>query len=476
MDDISKIKSILELYKNISYFDLYGTQFMVFILLTIVEILALIILSFKRYSQYYKNNWDELRCDPTIMPFAGFINKPDGEGIVAYTQNNYNYCNQHVVNKKMEKELEPFYKAQEHLNTTSLSSNANMSTMVSNNNETITNTEEAMDTGASKISKTFSLLNYGYTIFMSFFSNITDIMTSLFQFSLTGLTWSTMFTKVLMMAVKVMLVIFFVVAIIPLMPFWWIIPFILFVVVTVIVFKFGDYVDIITSSMSKVEPFSLIKPKKTSLCFDKKTFIQTVNGYKTIQRIRVGDVLQGGETVTAKFKTIAPSVMFNLNGIIVSGDHYVFKDKWIQVKRHPESVAFHYQKKFLYCLNTTSKRIKIGNYEFMDWDELDKKGEKIVGDYLESRGRKRDEIHVFMDRGYHRNLLVKTNRGYKKICRLEPGDMCYGSKILAKVTIKGDDLVQKHRHLKLYNVVTDTGFFKNKRDYNFIIDNLFYMS
>jgi len=471
MDDISKLNSIIKLYKNYKF---YGTQ-IIFIVLTIFEIFAIMILSFKRYSQYYKNNWEDLRCDPTIMPFAGFINKPDNESIVQYTQNNYNYCSLRIVNEEMETQFAPFYEAQENFNKTALGANANTAAVVSNNNELANNNEDALNSGADKLSKTFSLLNYGYTIFMSFFSNILDIMTGLFQFSLTSVTWSTMFTKVLMTAVKVMLVVFFVVVVLSLMPFWWIIPFIFFVVVTVIVFKFGDYVDIITSSMSKVEPFTLMKPKP-SLCFDKKTIIQTMNGYKTIQRIRVGDVLHGGEVVTAKFKTIAPFTMFNLNGIIVSGDHYVFKDKWIKVKDHPESVAFQYRKKFLYCLNTTSKRIKIGIYEFMDWDELDEKGEKIVGDYLESHGRKRDDIHSFMDRGYHRNLLVKTNRGYKKICRLEPGDICYGSKILAKVTIKGDDLVQKHRHLKLYNVVTDTGYFKNKRDYNFIIDNLFYMS
>ena len=474
MDDISKLKSIINLYKNNDKF--YGAQFIIFIILTVFEIFSIIILSFKRYSQYYKNNWDDLRCEPTVMPFAGFINKPDNESIVQYTQNNYNYCSLQIVNKEMETQFIPLYEAQEHFNKTALGTDANTSGMVTSNNDLANNTEDALNSGADKLSKTFSLLKYGYTIFMSFFSNITDIMTSLFQFSLTSVTWSTMFVKVLMMAIKVMLVVFFVVAIIPLFPFWWIIPFILFVLVTVIVFKFGDYVDVITSSMSKVEPFTLIKPKKMSLCFDKKTFIQTINGYKTIQQIKVGDVLRKGEIVTAKFKTIAPSVMFNLNGIIVSGDHYVFKEKWVQVKKHPESVAFHYQKKFLYCLNTTSKRIKIGNHEFMDWDELDKRGKKIVGDYLESNGRNRDKIHSFMDRGYHRNLLVKTNRGYKKICRIQPGDICYGSKILAKVTIKGDDLFQKHRHLKLYNVVTDTGYFKNKRDYNFIIDKLFYMS
>ena len=478
MDDNSKIETILNLYKNVSYIDLYGTQIVIFIFLIIFEIAAIIILTFKRYSQYYKDNWDEFRCDPTIMPFAGFINKPDGVSFLSYTQSNYDYCSQTNVDRDTEKMMKPILDNQKQLNKNSLSANANMSSFVSSNNEAADNTEDAMNTGADKLSKTFSLLNYGYTLFMSFFSNITDVMTGLFQFSLTGITWTTMFSKVLMLAFKVILVLFFIGSVVVSMPFWiFIIPLaipILYILVMIIVFKFGDYVDIINSSMSKVEPFALMKPKKMSLCFDKKTRIHTLNGYKTIKKIKVGDILKNGEMVTSTFKTIAPPIMFNLNGIIVSGDHYVYKDGWIKVKYHPESIMIRYHKKFLYCLNTTSKKIKIGNYLFMDWDELDKKKKNIVGTYLENCGRKRDDIHS-MDKGYPPNLRVKTDRGYKKLCHIEPGEICYGSKILAKVTIKGDDLIEK-RHLKLYNVVTDTGYFKNKRDYNFIIDKLFYIS
>lgn len=477
MDDISKIKTILDLYDNLSYIDLYGTQIVIFIFLTIFEISAIIILTFKRYSQYYKDHWNEYRCNPTIMPFAGFINKPDGVDILSYTQTNYAYCSQTNVDRDTEKLMQPFFETQQQLNKNALGANSNISSLVSSNNETADNTQDALNTGADKLSKIVSLLNYGYTLFTSFFSNITEIMTAMFQFSLTGITWTTMFSKVLVLAFKVILVLFFIGSVVVTMPFWFLIfplaVFILYVIVMVIGFKFSDYVDIINSSMSKVEPFTLMKPK-LSLCFDKKTRIRTLNGYKTIKKIKVGDILKNGEMVTSTFKTIAPPIMFNLNGIIVSGDHYVFKDGWIKVKYHPESIMIRYHKKFLYCLNTTSKKIKIDNHVFMDWDELDKKRKNIVGAYLENCGRKRDDIHS-MDKGYPSNLRVKTDRGYKKIYQIEPGEICYGSKILAKVTIKGDDLIEK-RHLKLYNVVTDTGYFKNKRDYNFIIDKLFYIS
>jgi len=67
---------------------------------------------------------------------------------------------------------------------------------------------------------------------------------------------------------------------------------------------------------------------------------------------------------------------------------------------------------------------------------------------------------------------------YKKIKNIKPGQLLNENvRVLAVVRIKGDDLIRPRR--MLYHLVTDTGFFKNKKyytDYNFIIDKLFYIS
>jgi hypothetical protein len=441
------------------------------------------VLSFKRYIQYYQEHWQDLRCQPTIMPFAGFINKPDGLSFIAFTEENYKYCNQETINKEMVKQMSPFYETQQKNSESAQSANKNVAGFIQSNNETADNTESAMNAGADKITKTASIMNYGYTLFMSFFSKITDIMTSFFQFSLTGVTWSNMFVKVLSWAFTIILTVFFVVSVVPAIPFFILIfpllVYILWLFVLIILYKFDMYGSIINSSMSTIEPFTLKqpKPRKISLCFDQKTQIKTINGSKKIKKIKIGDVLQNGEMVTATFKTIAPNTMFKLKGIVVSGDHYVFNNGWVKVKYHPESIEIPYRKKFLYCLNTTSKKIRIGDQVFMDWDELNDNRIKIITQYLKSHNKNLNELHSFMDKGYLGGLMVKTNLGTKRMFNLQPGDILYdGSRIMAKVTIKGDDLYRKNRHLKIYNVVTDTGFFKNKRDYNFIIDKLFYMT
>jgi hypothetical protein len=83
------------------------------------------------------------------------------------------------------------------------------------------------------------------------------------------------------------------------------------------------------------------------------------------------------------------------------------------------------------------------------------------------------DIHK-LDNGFSRNYRMKTINGYKRICNIVPGDILEDNiRVLATVKIKGDDL---GKQLFLYHLVTDKGYFKNHRDYNYIIDKLFYIS
>ena len=66
--------------------------------------------------------------------------------------------------------------------------------------------------------------------------------------------------------------------------------------------------------------------------------------------------------------------MYVLNNIIVTGDHTLLDDELgvIKVKKHPNSIKYgEYYKPFVYCINTTTKRIIIDNIKFLDWDEVD---------------------------------------------------------------------------------------------------------
>lgn len=114
-----------------------------------------------------------------------------------------------------------------------------------------------------------------------------------------------------------------------------------------------------------------------TFCFPPWTPIQLQDGTKKpIQDIKLGDVLEGGERVTATFQFAADGqdmVVFP-NGVSVSTNHYIFHEgKWIQAKDHPDARPTDSWsggvEQPLICLNTESHTFRIGGYIFRDYDE-----------------------------------------------------------------------------------------------------------
>ena len=54
-----------------------------------------------------KNNWEDYRCSPTIMPISGHINKEDNLTASEATQQNFEYCTNTISSSFMDELLEP---------------------------------------------------------------------------------------------------------------------------------------------------------------------------------------------------------------------------------------------------------------------------------------------------------------------------------------------------------------------------------
>jgi hypothetical protein len=205
---------------------------------------------------------------------------------------------------------------------------------------------------------------------------------------------------------------------------------------------------IIIGFMTEVLHIKSSSIPKLRRCFDKNTYIKMFDGgYKPIQNIEAGEILENGDKVTAKFKVNSQKLrMFNLKGIIVSETHLVqYNNKWIQVYEHPEAFEISnvlYREPFLYCLNTSSKEIHINNVVFADWDEihgtqLDKllhyidntfvskqyQSSKIEIDNTENNKNKRKNIHKYLDKGYEKDTPVYLLNNMKTtISEIKVGD------------------------------------------------------
>ncbi len=233
-------------------------------------------------------------------------------------------------------------------------------------------------------------------------------------------------------------------------------------------------------------------------CFDKDTEISMKNGQdKKIKDIVPGDELKDGSKITGKMKVLAEGLdMYILDNIIVSGCHIVrWRGKWVKVSEHRDATKIqNYSEKYLYCLNTNSKTIKIGGYIFTDWDEIYSSSlDRILGYCNKFLMNEKDlvfinscsNVHRFIDDGYEGFLLVQTSKGLIPIKDIKVGDYLdfnnrvYGIVLIDKTNIekyKNNEIINLDERQYLYHLLTTNENFiinnKHVKDYNHYIDDL----
>jgi hypothetical protein len=206
--------------------------------------------------------------------------------------------------------------------------------------------------------------------------------------------------------------------------------------------------------------------KKPSLkCFDKNTRITMNNGVcKTISEIEVGEKIDGNNLITAKIVVETNgSVMYNLNGVIVSDSHLVkYNNKWMRVDEHPLAVKIEqYNEPYLYCINVENKVIEINSNVFTDWDEIyDDELEKIknvkiknvmynsnktLNYSIDHLNVNNSDIHRYLDGGFEKNTQIRLKNGViKNIKNISIGDILEnGERVYGCVEIDGANLLEQ---------------------------------
>ena len=205
--------------------------------------------------------------------------------------------------------------------------------------------------------------------------------------------------------------------------------------------------------------------------------------------IQPNDVLIDRSIVTSKIKVLSKDlIMYELNGIIISGCHIVkYDNKWIAVYDHPEAIKLnYYDEPYLYCLNTTSKIIRLNTMEFADWDE-------VYGDNLEvllkqTNIKNETQFSEMFNEGFN-NICVNTKHGYKCMANIMVGEeLVDGSIVYGIVELTTTNNLGKNKlcnlaenklcnlaENKLFNLLVSSGIFETEKngiqhDYNWKID------
>ena len=102
------INEINKIYNKLSYFDIYGGSVLLFIIITLVVVSWYTYFSLMTDAMAIKADWVNQRCNPKVMPFAGFINKPDDKTITEFTGENFTYCTQTILSNLTGVVVQPF--------------------------------------------------------------------------------------------------------------------------------------------------------------------------------------------------------------------------------------------------------------------------------------------------------------------------------------------------------------------------------
>ena len=105
---LEKEERLEEVYNkriNIDY-NMLG-EILLFLFVTIWVIILIYIPYLFGMVDNVKDNWEDYRCSPTIMPISGYINKEDNLSASEATQKNFEYCTGTISGSFMDEMLGP---------------------------------------------------------------------------------------------------------------------------------------------------------------------------------------------------------------------------------------------------------------------------------------------------------------------------------------------------------------------------------
>jgi len=499
MDNTHNLNNINKLYDNLTYYDQYGSSIILVIFLVIILIIACSYCYISINIKPIVDDWNNQRCKPYIIPFAGYINKPKDMSFNEFTKQNFDYCTQNILKNITGDAVQPL-------------------TYVTKTLYSLFNViQESLNSARQMFDKVRNLFNSVTKEIMGRLANIMiplqqiiisfrDIMSKVLGVMTTGLftLLASYYSLKALMGAIAQMIITILIALVAMIALFWIFPFTwgaaisftaMFIAISIpLAIMLAFMIDIL-----KVQPGLSIPTLQVHSvkCFDKDTKLFMNDGTeRKIIDISIGDILSDSSYITAKFKVESKdSQMYNLHGIIVSDSHLVkYKNNWIRVCQHPDAIIIeNYKDKYLYCLNTSSKIIRISTNKnnediiFTDWDEmidddlytiqLFHKYNNIFNPLFDNKNNinSTEFIHKYYDGGLSADTKIKLfDNSVKSINEIKVGDILYNmERVYGIVEINGSDLIGQY-YYDLGN--SDNNFIIGSPNINFCDRNLKFTS
>lgn len=447
-----------KLYEKQGFLDKYNGS--VFTMIFIITVFFVIFSYFyvKRHIGKIRANWAKDRCSPVVMPFAGFINAPKGKSKFDFTAENFNYCLADIVKESVHLALQPFEAVVNIIHKVfsglgeAINDIRKMFDVIRDGVEDVSRSimqrillvlipfQKLIIKVKDTMAKSQATMTAGmFTAFGAFYT-LVSVLNLIYSLIMDILAWMTG-----------MIVVFFAT-----------LDFAMAATYTAVYTAVAVPTGMIASAIHEIMGMTGL-----SHCFKKDTLIRGADGtLYTIENLPLGTQLRRGGKVTAIFKLSAKNqTMYHLGNVVVSGTHQVkYNDDWIFVQNHPHAIEIpenEFEDEFIYCLNTTNKIVNIGDYTFLDWDEItDEVLTKLNCD-------KRQDVYIKHENGFHPKTIIESrNYGFIAMKDLEVGDVLkHGERITGVVKILPNKELYDYGIFKgTYNLtnIQNLGEIKNK--------------
>lgn len=224
---------------------------------------------------------------------------------------------------------------------------------------------------------------------------------------------------------------------------------------------------------------------KKFFCFDGNTLILLNDlTLKKIKNVKNDDILDHDNKILARMKLLSDGVqMYNYFDIIVSGSHIVKENnQYIKVEQSKNAIKIKYNKEYIYCLVTENARIPVNNgIIFKDYYEAYGKIERTnkFKTYLKKINKSKNQIKIrykdllndYLSGFCGKTLIIMADGTYKPLKNIKIGDhIKNGGIVLGKIKINPEKI-------KLFNfndvILSGTSItFLNKWKPIYKIDNL----
>lgn len=462
MDNINSntiFEKIDKLYKKTGYFERYGHDIFITFILCVVFVLAICYFHIMNNLKPIKADWVNQRCNPSVIPFAGIINKGQDETAFETTQNNFTYCTQSILSSITDNAFQPYYYL---LNV-------------------ITAQFKALTEAIVAIRAQFhKMREYNKVLVENIMGralNITIPITNIFitMKSMLGKIEGTMTTAIytllgsyfglkslLLFIVTLVLKILY--ALVGIITGLWVasifLPFLIpkAIATTAAMAALLIPLILVQVMMSKVMKLTTAGPPGVPACFKGTTLLNLQDGSKVeMKSVKIGSILSDGSKVNGVMKLSSyDQSIYQLGGIVVTGNHNVYHEKmgWISVDNHPLSLRVEeFKDPFVYCVNTNTKTIKLGEYTFSDWDDLDDVDFSHLKKHSPlSKSFKMEDIHKVLAAGFHEECLVKLLGGRTlSIADIKVNDiLSNGERVCGVVKLSGKDILSGVNEITLH--------------------------